>query len=233
MALKKPYALIFSRKLSAMKEIIAPVDTIIKKTTDSGALDEAAGILKSGGICAFPTDTVYGLGAVYTDERAVRRIFAAKGRDEKKPLSILIADPSQAKLLSDEIPPEAFKLMKAFWPGALTVIVRKNPSVPDLVSAGKETVGIRMPALKETLDLIRLAGSPLAAPSANISGRRSSVTFEDVYEDLYGKTDMILDGGSCPGGVSSTVVDVSAGKTEILREGEITLKMIAQAIHNS
>lgn len=204
--------------------------TIIKKTNDERALKEAAGILKVGGICAFPTDTVYGLGAVYTNEEAVKKIFAAKGRDEGKPLSILIADPSQASLLSDEIPDDAYKLMKAFWPGALTVIVKKNVSVSDIVSAGKDTVGIRMPACNEALELIRLAKAPLAAPSANLSGKRSSAAFEDVYEDLNGRIDMILDGGICPQGVSSTVVDISSGEIKILREGAVTLQMIREAL---
>ena len=206
------------------------METIIKKTNDEGAIFRAAGILKKGGLCAFPTDTVYGLGAVYTNDEAVKKIFAAKGRDEKKPLSILIADPDQAGLLCDDITGEAYKLMRAFWPGALTVIVKKNASVSELVSAGKDTVGIRMPACKETLDLIRLAGAPLAAPSANISGKRSSVSFEEVYEDLNGRIDMILDGGICKGGISSTVVDISDGEIKILREGMISRGMIDNAL---
>ena len=204
--------------------------TIIKKTNDERALKEAAEVLKKGGICAFPTDTVYGLGAVYTNDEAVKKIFAAKGRDEGKPLSILIADLSQASLLSDEISDDAHKLMEAFWPGALTVIVKKNASVSDIVSAGKDTVGIRMPACNETLELIRLAGAPLAAPSANLSGKRSSVSFEDVYEDLRGRIDMILDGGICPQGVSSTVVDISSGEIKILRKGAVTFEMIKAAL---
>lgn len=206
------------------------METIIKKTNDEGVIFRAAGILKNGGLCAFPTDTVYGLGAVYTNDEAVKKIFAAKGRDEKKPLSILIADPDQAGLLCDHITDEAYKLMRAFWPGALTVIVKKNASVSELVSAGKDTVGIRMPACKETLDLIRLAGAPLAAPSANISGKRSSVSFEEVYEDLNGRIDMILDGGICKGGISSTVVDISDGEIKILREGMISRGMIDNAL---
>ena len=207
--------------------------TIIKKTNDERALKEAAEVLKKGGICAFPTDTVYGLGAVYTNDEAVKKIFAAKGRDEGKPLSILIAQPSQALLLSDEISDDAYKLMKAFWPGALTVIVKKNASVSDIVSAGKDTVGIRMPACNEALELIRLAGAPLAAPSANLSGKRSSVSFEDVYEDLRGRIDMIFDGGRCKGGLSSTVVDVSDGEIKILREGAVTEDMIKKALSRS
>lgn len=213
-----------------MEAIITSVETIIKKTNDEEAIFRAAGILKNGGLCAFPTDTVYGLGAVYTNDKAVKKIFAAKGRDEKKPLSILIADPDQAGLLCDDITGEAYKLMRAFWPGALTVIVKKNASVSELVSAGKDTVGIRMPACREALDLIRLAGAPLAAPSANISGKRSSVSFEEVYEDLNGRIDMILDGGACKGGVSSTVVDISNGEIKILREGMISRGMIDNAL---
>ena len=188
----------------------------------------AGEILKTGGIVAFPTDTVYGLGAVYTDRAAVRKIFMAKGRDESKPLSILISDISQVDLLAQDVPDEARALMKRFWPGALTIIVKKNDSVPDEVSAHGNTVGIRMPADERTLGIIRSAGLPLAAPSANLSGKRSSVSFEDVMEDLDGRIDAAVDGGSCDLGVASTVLDISNGRIRILREGLITREMIGE-----
>ena len=208
------------------------MSTIVRqiKTEDIQAAGE---VLKQGGIVAFPTDTVYGLGAVFDDEKAVRKIFAAKGREEKKPLSILVADSAQVELLSEiksgEMAQKAERLMKKYWPGALTLIFRKKPGIPDAVTAGGETIGIRMPDMELTRELIRAAGKPLAAPSANTSGKRSSVSAREVLEDLDGKIDMVIDGGTCPVGVASTVVDMTGETPVILREGVITAEMIAQA----
>ena len=206
------------------------MNTIIKPVTEN-SLKTAGEILKNGGIVAFPTDTVYGLGAAYSNEKAVSKIFEAKGRDEGKPLSILVSDISQVELLALEIPEGAKKLMEKFWPGALTVILKKRPEISDKISAGKDTIGIRMPDYSVTLDLIREAGSPLAAPSANTSGKRSSVSAEDVFEDLNGKIDMLLDGGTCPVGLSSTVLDLTGEEPLILREGIITKTMIDEVIN--
>lgn len=202
--------------------------TIIKKATEE-SVKEAGELLKAGGIVAFPTDTVYGLGAVYSDEAAVQKIFEAKGRDEGKPLSILVGGPEQVKLLAAEIPEKARRLMERFWPGALTVILKKRPEVSPKITAGGATVGVRMPDHPVTLALLQAAGSPLAAPSANTSGKRSSVTAEDVKEDLSGRIHMLLDGGACPVGLSSTVVDLSGPEPLILREGIITKAMIDEA----
>lgn len=204
------------------------MNTIIKTITED-SIAQAADILKSGGIVAFPTDTVYGLGAVCTDDSAVRKLFDAKGRDEGKPLSILVSDISEVGLLALEVPEKAKRLMEKYWPGALTVILKKRPEISERISAGKETIGIRMPDLPAAVQLIRKAGHPLAAPSANTSGKRSSVTAEDVKEDLLGKVEMILDGGACPVGVSSTVVDLTGDEPVILREGVITKTMIDEA----
>ena len=206
------------------------MNTIIKTVTEN-SLKTAGEILKNGGIVAFPTDTVYGLGAAYSNENAVSKIFEAKGRDEGKPLSILVSDISQVELLALEIPEGTKKLMEKFWPGALTVILKKRPEISDKISAGKDTIGIRMPDYSVTLDLIREAGSPLAAPSANTSGKRSSVSAEDVFEDLNGKIDMLLDGGTCPVGLSSTVLDLTGEEPLILREGIITKTMIDEVIN--
>jgi len=199
--------------------------TLIDKAGEE-SVRKASQILKNGGIVAFPTDTVYGLGAVFTDEKAVAKIFEAKGRDEGKPLSILVSDISQAALLAENITDDGLKLMKAFWPGALTVIFRVRPEVSKLITAGGDTIGIRMPDCRLTCELIDAAGLPLAAPSANLSGKRSSVTANDVKEDLAGRIDMIIDGGACPVGISSTVVDLTGEHFRILREGTITEKMI-------
>ena len=206
--------------------------TIVRQTKTED-IKAAGEVLKQGGIVAFPTDTVYGLGAVFDDEKAVRKIFAAKGREEKKPLSILVADIVQVELLSEiksgEMAQKAERLMEKYWPGALTLILRKKPGIPDAVTAGGETIGIRMPDMELTRELIRAAGKPLAAPSANTSGKRSSVSAREVLEDLDGKIDMVIDGGTCPVGVASTVVDMTGETPVILREGVITAEMIAQA----
>lgn len=205
--------------------------TIIKPIGDD-AYKEAGDILKRGGIVAFPTDTVYGLGAVYTDDGAVEKIFEAKGRDEKKPLSILVSSMAEAYELAENISEDAKKLMEVFWPGALTVIVKKSERVSERISAGGNTVGIRMPDSAATLSIIKAAGSPLAAPSANTSGKRSAACAEDVKEDLDGKIDMIVDGGSCPVGISSTVVDISKGSIDILREGTVSREMIEKVLRS-
>ena len=203
--------------------------TLIYKA-ENRYLEEAGKVLKEGGIVAFPTDTVYGLGAVYTDERAVRKIFEAKGRDEGKPLSILVSGPDQVGLLTDEVSEEARILMEKFWPGALTLIFPKNDTVPDVVAAGGNTVGIRMPADETAVSIIRTAGMPLAAPSANTSGKRSAACAEEVIEDLDGRIDMVIDGGPCRIGLSSTVLDLTGGEIRILREGTVTRKMIEEAV---
>lgn len=189
-------------------------------------IETAGAILKTGGIVAFPTDTVYGLGSVCTDENAIQKLFDAKGRDEGKPISILVDGPFRAEEIAAKIPESAHRLMHAFWPGALTIILKKRPEISDKLSAGRDTIGLRMPASDVAVRLIETAGSPLAAPSANTSGKRSAVTAEDVREDLDGRIDMILDGGACPVGISSTVVDLTGEEPVILREGSITKSMI-------
>lgn len=205
------------------------METRIGNATEEN-VQKAAEVLRNGGIVAFPTDTVYGLGAVCTNETAVSKLFQAKGRDEGKPLSVLVGNLEQVKELSETIPESAYLLMRAFWPGALTVVLQKKPEVSDRVSAGRETIGIRMPDSDTARMLIRLAGSPLAAPSANTSGKRSAVTAEEVKEDLFGKIDFLLDGGRCPLALSSTVVDLTGAEPEILREGSITKAMIDEAL---
>ena len=203
--------------------------------TDEAAVQTAGRVLKNGGIAAFPTDTVYGLGAVYWDAQAVRKIFAAKGRPEEKPLSILISGPEQVSLLAEEISASAKLLMEHFWPGALTLIFRKKESahIPPEVTRGYSTIGVRFPDSDTAVRIIRAAGMPLAAPSANISGRRSASRVQEVIEDLNGRVDLILDGGDCPVGVSSTVLDLSGeenGRIRLLREGTVTCSMIEEVI---
>ena len=209
--------------------------TAILKLNDTGlsnCANEAARILKAGGTVAFPTDTVYGLGAIYSDAEAVKKIFMAKERPQTKPLSILVSDISQVRMLAADISDEAYKLMQAFWPGALTIILRKNEhaDIPDEVSAGGDTIGVRMPDSKAALKLIEAAGSPLAAPSANISGERSARIASEVIDDLDGRIDMILDGGDCPIGISSTIADMSGGSCRILRVGSISEQEIQKVL---
>lgn len=204
------------------------MNTKIEKVSEE-SIQLAGEVLKQGGIVAFPTDTVYGLGAVCTNDEAVQKIFAAKGRDEGKPLSILVASVEQAEQIALEIPEKARRLMEKYWPGALTLVLKKRPEISDKVSAGRETIGLRMPDSRVAVKLLEAAGIPLAAPSANTSGKRSSVSAEDVIADLAGRVDMILDGGRCPVGISSTVVDLTGESPVILREGSITKTMIDEA----
>ena len=204
------------------------MDTKIEKVSEE-SIQQAGEVLKQGGIVAFPTDTVYGLGAVCTNDDAVQKIFAAKGRDEGKPLSILVASMEQAEQIALEIPEKARRLMEKYWPGALTLVLKKRPEISDKVSAGRETIGLRMPDSQTAVKLLEAAGIPLAAPSANTSGKRSAVSAEEVIADLAGRVDMILDGGICPVGISSTVVDLTGERPLILREGSITKTMIDEA----
>ena len=202
-----------------------------QETIDDAA-EKAGEILRNGGIAAFPTDTVYGLGAVFSDAQAVQKIFTAKGRPEQKPLSILVSDASQVEQLAENVTEEAKRLMNRFWPGALTLIFRQKESagIPEEVTAGGQTIGVRMPDCALTVRIIEEAGKPLAAPSANLSGRRSASCGQDVIEDLDGRIDLIIDGGSCTVGVSSTVLDLSGTEPRILREGTITREMLKETI---
>ena len=182
-------------------------------------------ILRAGGLVAFPTETVYGLGANGLDGEAVRRIFAAKGRPGDNPLILHVAKKNDAKQLWTRIPDAARTLMDAFWPGPLTLIFNRASIVPDEVTAGLETVAVRMPDNKTALALIRAAGVPVAAPSANTSGKPSPTTAEHVRADLEGKIDLIIDGGPCRFGVESTVLSL-VGEPTILRPGAVTKEML-------
>lgn len=191
------------------------------------ALARAGELLRSGEVVGFPTETVYGLGANALDEAAVEKIFAAKGRPGDNPLIVHIADADGlAPLIASEPGPHARALMDAFWPGPLTLIFPKSVAVPARVTAGLDTVAIRMPSHPVAQALIRAAGVPLAAPSANRSGRPSPTTAADVLEDMDGRVPMILDGGPCRVGVESTVVDLSGEAPRVLRPGGITRAQI-------
>ena len=194
--------------------------------TDEADLREAAALLRAGETVAFPTETVYGLGANALDAQAVDKIFAAKGRPSDNPLIVHIAHRGDVDKLAREIPPLAVRCMDHFWPGPLTLILPCTSEVPGNVTAGLETVGIRMPDHDTALGLIDLAGVPLAAPSANSSGRPSPTTAAHVAEDLAGRIAGIVDGGPAGVGVESTVLDVTGEVPMILRPGGVTREML-------
>lgn len=189
----------------------------------------AGSIIRNGGLVAFPTETVYGLGANGLDGQAVSRIFEVKGRPNDNPLILHVAKKNDVKQLWDGVPAAARTLMDAFWPGPLTLVYNRSSVVPDEVTAGLDTVALRMPDHKCALAFLREAGVPVAAPSANLSGKPSPTTAEHVREDLWGKIDLILDGGPCRVGLESTVLSL-IGKPTILRPGGITREMLESVI---
>ena len=193
-------------------------------------LEHAANLLREGALVAFPTETVYGLGANALDAGAVAGIFSAKGRPADNPLIVHISDRSGLDALVRDVPEVAERLIGAFWPGALTLVFHRSPAVPDIVTAGLDTVAVRMPVHPVALSLIQLAGVPVAAPSANRSGKPSPTTAAHVLEDMAGRIPMILDGGACAVGVESTVLDVTAVPPMILRPGGVTREMLEAVI---
>lgn len=193
-------------------------------------LKEAGNIIKQGGLVAFPTETVYGIGANALDETSIRKIYEAKGRPSDNPLIMHICDESQVAEYVLNISDTAQKLMKAFWPGPLTLIFKKNNIVPSAITGGLDTVAIRMPSHPIAAAIIKYAGVPVAAPSANLSGKPSPTRGRHVIEDLKGRVDMIIDGGKSTLGLESTVLDVSSEKPCILRPGSITKTMIEDII---
>ena len=197
---------------------------------DRAVLAEAAAVLREGGLVAFPTETVYGLGANALDETAARRIYEAKGRPSDNPLIAHIADFEALAPLTAEIPEEGRKLAEAFWPGPLTMVFKKSGVVPHGTTGGLETVAVRMPSDPVARELIRLAGVPIAAPSANTSGRPSPTRAEHVLQDMDGKIEMIVDGGPVGIGVESTIVDVTEEIPTLLRPGAVTMEMLRSVL---
>jgi L-threonylcarbamoyladenylate synthase len=192
---------------------------------DQEIIEEAGGIIRRGGLVAFPTETVYGLGANALDGNAVKKIFEAKGRPQDNPLIVHISDFDELEPLVAEVPEIARKLMGRFWPGPMTIIFKRSQAIPDETSAGLDSVGIRMPSNPIARALIKAAGVPVAAPSANISGKPSPTEVESCIEDLSGKVDMIIGGEKCEVGVESSVIDVTEYPPCILRPGGVTLEM--------
>src|SRR4030043_456807 len=197
---------------------------------DNELIQHAAEIIKRGGIVAFPTETVYGLGADAFNPLAVARGFEVKGRPYFDPLIVHVANNTDLDYLVVEIPSNAKKLMERFWPGPLTVVLLKKENVPDIVTAGLPAVAIRMPKHSMTLSLIELAGSPIVGPSANPFGYLSPTTAEHVQDQLGDQIDFILDGGSCEVGVESTILSFFKKRPMLLRPGGVPLEEIEPII---
>jgi L-threonylcarbamoyladenylate synthase len=192
--------------------------------------ERAAEIIKNGGLVAFPTETVYGLGANALSEAAVKKIYAAKGRPSDNPLIAHIAEIEALSSITESISGDALRLADAFWPGPLTLIFKKKAVIPGITSGGLNTIAVRLPSCKAAAFFIKACGLPIAAPSANISGKPSPTEASHVLEDMDGKIDMIIDGGPCEIGLESTIVDVSGVSPCILRPGGVTREMIEAAL---
>ena len=212
----------------------------IKKTTeiikvneaclDDAVIRRAGEIIRAGGLVAFPTETVYGLGADALQAQAAEKIYAAKGRPSDNPLIVHICRMEDLEKIVTQVPEQARKLAQAFWPGPLTMILNKNDCVPDRTTGGLASVAVRMPANRIALALIRSGGGFIAAPSANLSGRPSPTLAEHVWEDLQGRIPLILDGGAVGIGIESTIADLTGEIPVILRPGYITMEMLAGVI---
>lgn len=212
-----------------MKTQIIKVD---KQHIDKDLMQQAGNLIKAGGLVAFPTETVYGLGGNALSKEASKKIYAAKGRPSDNPLIVHICRMEDLPLIVEEISESALKLAEYFWPGPLTMIFRKSKLVPYETTGGLETVAVRMPSHPAALAFIEAAGGYVAAPSANLSGRPSPTLAKYVIEDMMGRIDMILDGGDVELGLESTIVDMTAAEPTILRPGYITREMLEALLHS-
>lgn len=199
-------------------------------TIDKKAIEEAGRVIRSGGLVAFPTETVYGLGGDALRPDSSKKIYAAKGRPSDNPLIVHICDVADMKKIVREVPPQAYVLAQHFWPGPLTMIMKKSSIVPPETTGGLDTVAVRFPDHEIALSFIREAGGFVAAPSANVSGRPSPTLAKYVFEDMNGKIEMLLDGGEVGIGVESTIIDLTEEVPVILRPGHITLEMLQEVL---
>ena len=206
------------------------METLFLSANEPSCAQTAAEIIRNGGLVAIPTETVYGLGANGLDEKAVARIFEAKGRPQDNPLILHVASPESITEFAHHIPQAAFDLAEAFWPGPLTIILPAKEFIPRRTTGGLDTVGLRCPDCDVTREIIRLAGVPVAAPSANISGKPSTTTAEHVLHDHDGKIDAIVDGGPCRVGVESTIVDLTERRPRLLRPGGIGPEQLLEVL---
>ena len=204
------------------------MNTRVLAVTDMGAIQTALDILQEGGLVAFPTDTVYGLGALVAEPRSIEQLYVVKGREAAKAIPILIGDLGELALVAWEISWTAHRLAERFWPGPLTLVVPRQASLPESLSS-LPTVGVRMPDHPAALALLHKTG-PLAVTSANLSGQPSACTAQEVLDQLGGQIPLILDGGRTPGGVSSTVVDCSGPELVILRQGPVSMAELQSAL---
>jgi L-threonylcarbamoyladenylate synthase len=199
----------------------------------SAIIDDAVAILRRGGLVAFPTETVYGLGADATNPDALARLFAVKGRPPSHPVIVHLGEPGWIEQWASPVTPEAARLAARFWPGPLTLVVHRAPAVLDAVTGGQDTVGLRVPAHPVARALLAAFGGGIAAPSANRFGRVSPTTAEHVRADLGIEVDLVIDGGACEVGIESTIVDVSRGAPMLLRPGRITADEIADVLRET
>ena len=216
--------------MNAVTERVTDIVRVDRENPDAEAIARAASCLRRGGLVAFPTETVYGLGVHALDRAAVRRLFDAKGRPANDPLIVHVASFDQIAALVESIPPHAYALAARFWPGPLTLVMRRSSVVPDEVTAGLETVAIRIPSHPVARALLLAAGMPIAAPSANLFSRPSPTRASHVHDDLGGRIDMILDGGPTDVGVESTVLDLAREEPAILRPGAVTAEMLQAVV---
>ena len=206
------------------------LNTILFSEHTEQTVKAAAQILREGGLIGIPTETVYGLGANALNEDAVRRIFEAKGRPQDNPLILHVPDETWLERYCETVPPEAYALAAAFWPGPLTMILPRKPVIPLRTTGGLETVGVRCPDHPVTLAVIRAAGVPVAAPSGNLSGRPSPTTAASMLEDMDGRIDAVFDGGACRVGVESTIVDLTCKPARLLRAGGLPLEALREIL---
>ena len=194
-------------------------------------IEKAGELIKQGKIVIFPTETVYGIGTNGLDENAVRKLYEVKKRPLNKPISLLVANMEMVNLIAKDITEAEYKIMKSFFPGPLTIILKKKDIVPDIVTAGQDTVGVRMPRGDVARKLVELAGVPIAAPSANISGEPSGTNLQEIMKHFEGKVDYCIDGGNSELGLASTIVQVIDEKPMILRRGSIILEQINKTLN--
>jgi len=206
------------------------MNTQYLSASDPQTPEIAAQIIKKGGLVAIPTETVYGLGANGLDEQAVASIFAAKGRPQDNPLILHVAEPEQVEQFCHSIPEQAYALMRKFWPGPLTIVLHARDIVPRRTTGGLSTVAVRCPDSDVTRAIIRLSGVPIAAPSANLSGKPSTTTAQHVLHDHGGRIDAVVDGGPCRVGVESTIVDLTEERPRLLRPGGITPQQLIDVL---
>jgi L-threonylcarbamoyladenylate synthase len=202
--------------------------TLLLPASQPNAISLALQVLRTGGLVAFPTDTVYGIGADVFSKESIEKLYLAKDRDSAKAIPVLVGEAAQLEQVTASFSGQAIRLAKRFWPGPLTLIVSRHPGLPEALSPFP-TIGVRMPNHPVSLELLRRSG-PLATTSANLSGGKDALTAQEVFEQLEGRVDLILDGGICPGGIPSTVVDCTTQALRIIRQGPLLLEELERAL---